>query len=297
MRTGIMLPNGIPGRAPGAIAEWAARAEQRGFDSLGVIDRVVYDCLDPFVALAAAATATTRVDLVTDLVVGPLRPTALLAQQAASVDVLSGGRLTLGLGVGIRPDDFAAAGADYRDRGARFDRQLDDLERIWAGPAAFGPTPPLSGGPRLLLGGTPELAGPRVARHEAGWTMAIGDPDQFAAGRATVQDTWTAAGRPGRPRTMAMVYAAVGPDAEALVDKAVGGYYAFLGPELVGWVLSTCAVGEAALATAIERFAAAGCDELMITPCSADPAQLDLIADVAVTSALLPHTTPEGHLA
>jgi hypothetical protein len=88
-----------------------------------------------------------------------------------------------------------------------------------------------------------------------------------------------------------MVYTAVGPRAQEAVETAIGSYYAWLGPDLVGWVLSTCAVGEEALARSIADFAAAGADELLLTPCTADLDQLDRIADVALEASL---TLPEG---
>jgi alkanesulfonate monooxygenase SsuD/methylene tetrahydromethanopterin reductase-like flavin-dependent oxidoreductase (luciferase family) len=279
MRTGIMLPNGIPGRSGTAVTDWAARAEALGFDAPGVIDRIAYDSLDPLLALAAAATVTERIELVTDLLIAPLRGTAVLAKQVSTLDLLCGGRLTLGMGVGIRPDDFELAGAAYSERGRRFDRQLDDLRSFWSEGSAIGPLP---AGPRLLIGGAPEHAARRTARHGDGWSMAIGSPEQFAAGAAAVEDAWRAGGRPGRPRGMAMVYTAVGPAAQQTLETAITSYYGWLGPDLLPWVLSTCVVGEDALARRMEEFAAAGADDLMITPCSAEADQLERIADVAL---------------
>src|SRR4029450_4824342 len=92
------------------LLEWARRSEDGPFASLGVLDRVVYRSVEPFAALAAAAAVTTRVRLVTMVVIGPLRNTVLLAKQAASLDLLSGGRLTLGLALGARADDYRALG-------------------------------------------------------------------------------------------------------------------------------------------------------------------------------------------
>jgi alkanesulfonate monooxygenase SsuD/methylene tetrahydromethanopterin reductase-like flavin-dependent oxidoreductase (luciferase family) len=278
-----MLPNGIPNRPPAAIAEWAVRAEQLGFDSVGVIDRVAYDSVDPLVALSIAAAVTQHVELVTDVLISPLRSTALLAKQAASLDLVSGGRLTLGVGVGIRADDFSLAGTSYEDRGSRFDAQLEELHRIWTAGTDIGPAPARAVGPRVLVGGAPHLAGRRAARHGDGWTMAIGSPEQFAAGVQTVDDAWRTGGRNGRPQTMAMLYTAVGPQARDTVQAAISSYYAWLGPDLVQWVLSTCAIGEQSLARRIEEFAVAGADELLITPCSADLGQLERIADIALS--------------
>jgi alkanesulfonate monooxygenase SsuD/methylene tetrahydromethanopterin reductase-like flavin-dependent oxidoreductase (luciferase family) len=105
--------------------QWAQRAEQVGFASLGTLDRLVYSNYESLIALAAAAAVTERIELVTDILIAPLRSnTALLAKQAATIDSLSRGRLTLGLAPGGRPDDFEASGVDFRRRARIFEQQL-----------------------------------------------------------------------------------------------------------------------------------------------------------------------------
>ena len=96
MDVGIGLPNTIPGTDGRLVVEWARRADGGPFSMLGVLDRLAYDSIDPFAALAAAAAVTERIGLATMIAIGPLRNAALLAKQAASVDALSGKRLTLG---------------------------------------------------------------------------------------------------------------------------------------------------------------------------------------------------------
>src|SRR5262252_8700213 len=113
MDIGIGLPATIPGIEGRRLLEWARRAEERGFTSLGVIDRLVYDNFEPLIALTAAACATERVRLLTCVLLGPLRANpALFAKQAASLDRLSNGRLVLGMAVGSRDDDFQTSGLD-----------------------------------------------------------------------------------------------------------------------------------------------------------------------------------------
>src|SRR5919109_2509339 len=112
MDIGIGLPSTIPGADRDQNLAWARRADERGFSTLGVIDRIVYTNLEPLIALAAAAGVTERIRLTSSIVIGPYCNTALLAKQAASLDVLSGGRLTVGIAPGGRPDDFEAAGVD-----------------------------------------------------------------------------------------------------------------------------------------------------------------------------------------
>src|ERR687893_2160636 len=124
MRIGVGLPTTVPGADGALVVEWARRAEQGPFSSVAVLDRVVYDSYEPFAALAAAAGATSRIRLATMIAIGPLRPTGLLAKQAASLHALSGGRFTLGLAVGARTEDYEAAGVESRGRGRKLVEQL-----------------------------------------------------------------------------------------------------------------------------------------------------------------------------
>ena len=281
MKIGIGLPNVIPGTEGRRLVGWAQRAEDLGFDSLGVIDGVVYDSYEALLALAMAAAVTERIELVTNVVIAPLRNTGMLAKQAVSLDRASGGRLTLGLALGARDDDFVACGLPTRGRGRTLDAQLGELRRIWQG-TDIGPAPARPGGPRMLLGGGARHAGPRAARHGDGWTMMVGTPTDFAAGIEVVRDCWTAAGRLGTPATMAVFYAALGDDAPHLVEQAVGGYYAWLGRDIAGYIVGTAASSEAQVHERLAGFAAAGADEVMVLPCAADPAQLERLAAAAL---------------
>src|SRR5688500_3348272 len=110
MDVGIGLPNAVRGVDRRGIVDWARRAEDAGFASLGTIDRIAYPGFESLVSLAAAAAVTERIRLTTDILLAPVRNTALLAKEAATIDQLSGGRLVLGLAIGGREDDYAAAG-------------------------------------------------------------------------------------------------------------------------------------------------------------------------------------------
>ncbi|HEU4944439.1 MAG TPA: LLM class flavin-dependent oxidoreductase, partial [Solirubrobacterales bacterium] len=103
MDVAIGLPNAVPGTTGRQLVEWARRADARGFSSLGTIDRIAYENYEPLTALAAAAVVTERIGLCTSVLLGPLRPNAVeLAKQALSLQALSGGRFTLGIGLGGR---------------------------------------------------------------------------------------------------------------------------------------------------------------------------------------------------
>src|SRR5258708_30786821 len=110
MRVGVGLPNTVPGADRDLIVKWATSADAGPFSSVGVYDRLLYDSFEALTVLAAVAVLTTRVRLATTVLIGPLRNTALLAKEAATIDALSYGRLTLGLAVGARHDDYEAAG-------------------------------------------------------------------------------------------------------------------------------------------------------------------------------------------
>ncbi len=107
------------------MVEWARRAEQRGFESVTTIDRLVYPSLDSIIALALAAGATTDLALVSNILLAPLYPPAILAKQLASLALAAGDRIAIGVAVGAREDDYTAAGVEFRKRGRVARRTYD----------------------------------------------------------------------------------------------------------------------------------------------------------------------------
>ena len=226
MDVGIGLPNAVRGVDRRGIVEWAKRAEDAGFSSLGTIDRIVFPNYESLIALAAAAGVTERIRLTTDVLLAPLRSnTALLAKQAATLDSLSEGRLVLGLGIGGRKDDFEASGVDFSTRGKTFEQQLVDLNRFWSGDEV-GPPTARGGRPELLIGGGVDAVFRRAARYADGWTMGGGTPDIFAEAVAKLEAAWEKEGREGEPRKVALCYYALGSDPEGQAERALGDYYA-----------------------------------------------------------------------
>ena len=276
MEVGVGLPTTTPGADGRCLLEWARRSEDGPFASLGVLDRVVYRSVEPFAALAAAAAVTTRVRLVTMVVIGPLRNTVLLAKQAASLDLLSGGRLTLGLAIGARADDYQALGVDQAGRGRRLGEQLAELRSIWE-KAEVGPEPVQAGGPPLLAGGMSGEAFARMARSADGYVHGGGPPRAFAGAAAKAWAAWRDLERPGRPQLGGQGYFALG-------DAAAGGaylrdYYAFTGPFAERIAAGNLTSGRA-VKDFVRGYEEAGCDHLVLLPTVSDPAQLDRLADV-----------------
>jgi len=279
MDVSIGLPNAVPETSGSELVEWARRADARGFKSLGTIDRVVYGNYEPLTALAAAAAVTERIGLCTSVLLGPLRtnPTEL-AKQALSVHALSGGRFTLGIGLGAREDDYEVSGVELKGRGRRLDQALERIKEVWEGDE-IGPSE--RGSPDLVVGGSVDASFERAARFGDGWIAGGAPPEQFAEMAGKAKAAWSAAGREGEPRLMGLGYYSLGDRAEEEAKDYLMDYYAFLGEETAGYIASSAAKDADTVRQYLEAFEAAGCGELILFPSSSDPGQVDLLADAA----------------
>jgi alkanesulfonate monooxygenase SsuD/methylene tetrahydromethanopterin reductase-like flavin-dependent oxidoreductase (luciferase family) len=283
MDIGIGLPNTVLGVDRRGIVDWAREAENAGFASLGTLDRIAYDNYDSLTSLAAAAAVTERIRLTTDILIAPLRQTAHLAKQAATIDNLSGGRLVLGIAVGGREDDFELSEVEFHRRGAIMDRQLEELAELWKGEGDFGPRPANGERPSLLIGGQADAAFRRAAKYADGWTLGGGTPDAFKQGAAKLREAWEAEGRDGEPRTMALFYFSLGERAEEDARESLGSYYAWLG-EYSGQIVQSAAKDEETVRGYLAAFEEAGADELICFPASADPRQVELLAAAVLST-------------
>jgi alkanesulfonate monooxygenase SsuD/methylene tetrahydromethanopterin reductase-like flavin-dependent oxidoreductase (luciferase family) len=279
MHVGVGLPSTVPGTQRQLIIEWACRADEGPFSSLGVLDRMVYDSYDPLITLGAVAGITHRVKLATTIVIGPLHNTALLAKTAASLDALSGGRLVLGLAVGARKEDYAAAGVDYRGRGKRLSEQLSSLRSLWED-NHIGPKSVRSNGPDLLVGGLSDQGYARMVRYTDGYVHGGGPPRAFARAADKAYAAWSDAGRPGKPQLWAQGYFALGDDAiKETGYRYLRDYYAFTGP-FAERIAAGLLTSPQAVAQFMRGYQDAGCDELVLFPTVADLAQLDRLAEI-----------------
>lgn len=279
MDVGVALPNAVPGASGAQLTEWARRAEARGFSSLGTIDRIRYDNYEPLIALAAAAAVTERIGLATTVLLAPLRTNAAeLAKQALSVNALSGGRFTLGIGLGAREDDYEISGVELSGRGKRLDAMLEEIKGIWAGDEV-GPS--ISGAPRLIVGGHADASYARAARSADGWIAAGSGPDQARDGIEKAKAAWSDAGRDGDPHLMALAYFSLGDRAEQDVEANLKHYYAWLGGDIAEMIAGSAAKDADTVKQYLTAYENAGCDELVFCPSSSDPQQVDLLADAA----------------
>ena len=277
MNIGVGLPTSTSGMSAELLFEWARRADAGPFSSLGVVDRVAYQNYEPFTALAAAAAVTSRVRLATMVAIAPLRNTVILAKQAASLDALSGGRLTLGLAVGARGEDYAASGVDSRGRGRRFGEQLEAIRDIWED-GKIGPTPKAPG-PRVLVGGSSGEALARMARYADGYMHGGGPPRAFAAAAAKALTAWSDLGRPGRPQLWGMGYFALGDGTANAGAQYLRHYYAFTGP-FAEKIAAGNLTSAGAIADFIRGYEDAGCDELVLFPTVSNLEQIERLVEV-----------------
>ena len=186
LRLGVSLQPRWPIEDGTAVLHAARRAEELGFDHVAVGNRVLESGFgldnDPLVLLSAVAGATSRLRLLTSVLVAPYYPAVILANQAATLDVVSGGRFILGVGTGWNPAEFDAVGVPARERGVRTDDHLAAAEALWSRrPADFdgrftafrdanlGVPPVTPGGPPVWVGGHSDAALRRTLRFGAGW--------------------------------------------------------------------------------------------------------------------------------
>jgi alkanesulfonate monooxygenase SsuD/methylene tetrahydromethanopterin reductase-like flavin-dependent oxidoreductase (luciferase family) len=277
MRVGVGLPITIPRADPSLVLRWAEYADTGPFTSLGVLDRFLYDNFEAMTGLAAAAAVTERIALAATIVIAPLRSPILLAKQAATIDAFSGGRLTLGVGLGARQDDYEIAGVEYRTRGRRLTEALADMRSFWES-ERVGPRPAQTGGPRLLVGGSGGPALVRMARYADGYVHGGGPPRAFARAANEARAAWNDAGRPGQPELWGQAYFALDGAGEAGAAY-LKDYYAFTGPfaeKIAAGLLTT----PDEVADLLRGYEEAGCDELILFPAVAQMSQLESLAAV-----------------
>ncbi|MFJ2648133.1 TIGR03619 family F420-dependent LLM class oxidoreductase [Streptomyces sp. NPDC087420] len=244
---------------PREVARFARQAEQLGADSLWVGDRLLapvnptvgygggdtiptafHALLDPFVLLSIAAVSTERVQIGTNVLNAPWYPPALLARSLTSIDLVSGGRLVLGFGVGWSPEEYTAAGVPMAERGARLDECLDALDAYWSQnpvayhgkhwtvPATYADLKPVQRPrPPIYLGGYAPAAMSRAARRADGWLPVVrpghGTPWEFNAAQINgpVDQLRSRAVEHGRDPAQIDLILRVYPTAEATVDQIV----------------------------------------------------------------------------
>jgi alkanesulfonate monooxygenase SsuD/methylene tetrahydromethanopterin reductase-like flavin-dependent oxidoreductase (luciferase family) len=289
MEIGIALPQMATGYGPRTTVEWARGVEEGPFSSISAGERVTFSNPEMVASLAAAAAVTSRVRIFANLWVLPVHPMAMVAQQIGTLDQLSGGRLSVAVGVGAREDDYRALGSAFTGRHARLDEQVAELRRLLAGEPPFegaapvGPSPTRPGGPELLSG----AMGPKAMRRAAAWADGIsafslsGRAGEIAATNARADQCWAEAGRPA-PRKVSGTFFALGvDDAPATLRSFAARYLGFLGADLAEALAADVRTATPdALREVLDGAEAAGCDEFVLVPGTVDVRALDAVSEL-----------------
>jgi len=285
MKFGLMLPY-MTGTTRAGMLGWATGAEEGGFTTVTVGERMTYPNFDQIVALAAAASVTSRVRVLANILIVPMHPPGLLAKELASLDVLSEGRFVMAAGVGDREQDYRAADATMERRWPRADAIIRQMQTIWNGEPLepghepIGPVPYTPGGPQLWIGSTGPKALARAARWGAtgfaGFT-ANGAVADLVGQRDAALQAWSDAGRSDRPYLFTSCFVALGAGAAGRMAVAAGRYWAGWATEetrqaMVELLSVTSEEGAHRLITNAEE---AGYDEVNLLPVTDDLAELD----------------------
>ena len=275
------------------LQSWARAIDEGPFSSLCWGERIAFENPDSLTLLGALAAWTKRVRLVTTVIVPQLHDAVMLAKGLATGDLLSGGRLTVGVGVGGRNEDYHAVGADLGTQTIRgMAEQVALMRRVWAGEKLtesvlpVGPVPVQPGGPPLLVGSI----GPKTIRNAAAWADGLAGTtlDLDVAKQSELFDVargaWAQAGRP-KPHLATSFWFAFGPpeDARTQVHTHLRRYMNWIPAEYVDAMAPTTgwAGSEDELLAMLRKFEDIGTDEVHLIPTSSDVDQLRRAADVA----------------
>ncbi len=290
MDVGVALPTMAADYSRSTTIEWARRIDDGPFSSISCGERITFRNQEVLVVNAAAAALTERVRVFVNLVVLPFHPVPLVAKQLATLDVLSGGRLTVGVGVGGREHDYLAAGSAFERRHERLDEGVAELRRIWAGGAPFdggdpvGPVPVQHGGPPILAG----AMGPKGLARAAAWADGVSgfaltaDGDEMAAAVTAARAAWDDAGRTEPPRLVSGCFSVLGTaDDRGVLQAFTYDYLAIFGTRLARSLADDAPVWTVdRLRRALDDAEAAGVDEFILVPGTTDPACAEAFAAV-----------------
>lgn len=288
----MTMPVMEPDLNAGTLRAWARAIDAGPFSALCWGERIAFDNPDSLTLLGALAAWTDRVELVTTVIVPQLHDPVLCAKGLATGDLLSGGRLTVGIGVGGRHEDYRAVGADPSTQTMRgMAERVAIMRRVWSGEKVtesvlpVGPPPVQPGGPRLLVGSI----GPKTVRSAASWADGLAGTtlDLDAAKQNELFDiarqAWARAGKPA-PHLATSFWFALGPaqTAREQVHAHLLRYMNWIPADYVHAMAphTGFAGSQDELATVLRGFESIGADEIHLIPTSSDLDQLRMVAEV-----------------
>jgi alkanesulfonate monooxygenase SsuD/methylene tetrahydromethanopterin reductase-like flavin-dependent oxidoreductase (luciferase family) len=291
MKIGMNLPVMVPGLDRDLILEWSRRVDEGPYASLAAGERITFPNPEVMVTLSAAAAVTERVRVTFNVLVLPMHSAVLIAKQVATLDVISAGRVTLGVGVGGREEDYRAVGAvcDQKRLG-RLEEQVGLMRRAWAGERVVEgalrpvePSPVQPGGPEILAASL----FPRSIRRAARWADGLcgfsfgPSADEVGGQFETARAAWKHEARSAPPRLVTGFWFALGQHARGQMDEYLHRYLNFMGPgvaEKLAPTVTTTSIR--ALKDAVGMIEDLGADELILAPTTSDPDEVHRVADI-----------------
>lgn len=290
---GLAWVNPAPLTKPESVVNFAKKCEAMGCQSMWTIDRIAYDNLEPLTVLAAAAGVTQKIRLGTSVLLGNLRHASHVAKILSTLDFISNGRVTLGLGFGSRESDYKAVEIPFEHRGSRAVEQVQLMKRLWSEDSvtfkgkfysvenlSVGPKPIQKPHPPIWTGGSAEVALKRAGTWADGFICGSSAIPDFPSTWEKIAGYARAAGRdPNRIRKAGLTFMAIHDDQSKAV-RAVEDYVMRYYGRLRADVANTSLVGSpAAIAERMGAFLSRGLDTLIIGVADPDPRQLDLFGE------------------
>lgn len=292
MKIGMTLPVTEPGWTREILLQWVERIENGPYSTLALGERTCFPSPELLTTLGACAALTSRVQLATTVIILPTHNPVTLAKQLATVDLISEGRLTVGVGTGGREEDYHAAGTPLdQKRLAVMASHVETLCDVWSGEhrvegalLPVEPYPVQENGPTLLAG----VMGPKGLANAAQWADGIsgmsmtGQADEASAAFAAASDAWQAAGRTKQPLLNTAFWFAVGDNADEQMHTHLHRYFNWLDDESRDFMVKQGGFrgSPEQLLDRLQAFANTGADELLLIPTSIDPQQLDTVSQV-----------------
>ena len=289
MKIGLCFPYTQEHPSREVMLEWFRRVDEGPFSTLSCGERMVGPSVDMMGLLGAAAAVTERVQIAPTLYVLPMHPAVKVAKHAATLDVISGGRTIITVGVGGRVHDYRCMEKEPVRRYARMDEQVGELRRIWAGELPFegtepvGPPPVQPGGPPILAG----VMGPKAIARCAKWADGFyswsgnGVPGEIEQQRDRILAAWNDAGRDGAPRRMAGFWYSLAPDADAKLKAYVYKYIKVLGEPAAKFMASQVDRSSPdAVRASLDAYEELGVEECWLNTATAELAEIDELLEV-----------------
>jgi len=290
---GLAWVNPAPLVKPENVVNFAQKCEAMGCHSMWTIDRIAYDNLEPLTILAAAAGATRRIRLGTSVLLANLRHPSHVAKIVSTLDFVSNGRVTLGLGFGSRESDYKAVEIPFEHRGSRAVEQVELMKRLWTEDhvtfkgkfyhvedLSVGPRPIQKPHPPIWTGGSAEIALKRAGTWADGFICGSSAIPDFPSTWEKVSAYAKAAGRdPSKITKAGLTFMAIDDD-QANAVKTVEAYVMRYYGRLRADVANTSLVGSpSAIVERIGAFLSRGLDTLIIGLADPDPRQLDIFGE------------------